>query len=221
MTTKESDCKASEENTLVSHWNNAYTKNPTEKLGWFEESSKQTINLIETSGVSKDAKILNVGVGSSLLIDELLTKGYTNLIANDFSEKAINDVKNRLKEKASAINFIVDDLTNAKKLTELTEIDIWNDRAVLHFFLKESEQDSYFNLLKKLVKVNGFVIIAVFALDGAEKCCGLPLQRYNAEMLQEKLGSDFELKNSFNYTFVNPYGGDRPYVYTLFQRNTK
>lgn len=221
MTTKESDCKVPEENTLKKHWDIAYTKNTTQKLGWYEESSKKTIELIKTSEVAKNAKILNVGVGSSKIIDELIADGYTNLIANDLSQKAIDDIKDRLKEKSTEIDFIVDDLINPSKLNKLSNVDVWNDRAVLHFFLKEEEKASYFKLLKQLVKNNGFVIIAVFALNGAEKCCGLELQRYNAEMLQERLGEDFELIKKFNYTFTNPYGGERPYIYTLFQRKNK
>lgn len=221
MTTKESECNIPGEINYKEHWNAAYVKNPTEKLGWFEESSKETIELLKESNVPKDAKILNVGVGSSMLIDELVADGYSGLIANDLSEKALTDVKNRLGENASKVNFIADDLVAPTQLEDLGGVDVWNDRAVLHFFLKEEEQNAYFNLLKKLVKINGFVIIAVFALDGAEKCCGLQLQRYNTEMLQEKLGNDFVLVNSFNHTFVNPYGGKRPYVYALFQRASK
>ena len=219
MTTKESECTLPDE-FLKNHWEAAYQKNPTEKLGWFEESSIQTIELLEKSGVAKDAKILNVGVGSSMLIDELVAKGYSQLIANDLSEKALNDLRTRLGSEASKVTFINDDLTNPNQLQNIETIDVWNDRAVLHFFLKEEEQNKYFNLLKEVVKVNGFVIIAVFALNGAEKCCGLPLQRYNTKMLQEKLGDDFTLFESFNHTFINPYGGERPYVYTLFQRKS-
>ncbi len=221
MTTKESDCDIPDKNTLVRHWNLAYTKNTTDKLGWYEEKSKETLALINKTGVSKDAKILNVGVGSSMLIDELLDKGYSNLIANDFSDKALNNLKDRLEKQATKVNFITDDLTNSKELIKLENIDIWNDRAVLHFFLKKEEQEAYFNLLKKVVKPNGFVIIAVFALDGAEKCCSLELQRYNTDMLQERLGNDFVLKEDFKHTFINPYGGERPYIYTLFQRKDK
>ena len=88
MTTKESECNIPGEINYKEHWNAAYVKNPTEKLGWFEESSKETIELLKESNVPKDAKILNVGVGSSMLIDELVADGYSGLIANDLSEKA-------------------------------------------------------------------------------------------------------------------------------------
>ena len=219
MATNESDCKKTAIN-YSEHWNKAYQKHPTEKLGWFEEKSTKTLELLKKTNLPKTARILNVGVGSSTIIDDLLVEGYTNLIANDLSEKSLEDLKNRLGNSASKVNFLLDDLTKPSKLNTLEKIDVWNDRAVLHFFLKEEEQQSYFSLINKLVKPNGFVLIAVFALDGAEKCCGLPLQRYNTKMIADRLGKDFSLQSSFNYTFINPYGGERPYVYTLFQRKS-
>ena len=72
---------------------------------------------------------------------------YTNIIANDLSEKALTTLKNRLGEQASKVTFIADDLMHPKKLNKLSNIDLWNDRAVLHFFLKEEEKIAYFNLL--------------------------------------------------------------------------
>jgi cyclopropane fatty-acyl-phospholipid synthase-like methyltransferase len=221
MTTDESDCNNPAKIDYQKHWNTAYAKSTTEKLGWFEESSKEILDLITKTALNKNAKILNVGVGSSMLIDEMLAEGYTNLIANDLSKKALNSLEKRLAENASKVTFIADDIIKPEKLQSLKNVDLWADRAVLHFFLKEEEQAAYFNLLKKVVKTNGFVIIAVFALNGAEKCCGLELQRYNTAMLQDKLGEEFKLIDKFNYTFVNPYGSERPYIYTLFQRKDK
>lgn len=217
MTTNESECQVSKVN-YTEHWNKAYTKNPTEKLGWYEERSTQTLELISKTQLPKDATILHVGAGSSTLVDDLVKEGYTNQIANDLSEKSLQDLKTRLGVQADQVRFLVDDLTNPSVLNTLEQVDLWNDRAVLHFFLKEEEQKAYFDLVKKVVKNNGFVLIAVFALEGAEKCCGLPLQRYNVQMLQDHLGSEFRLQESFDHTFVNPYGGERPYVYALFQR---
>ena len=217
MTTNESECQVPEVN-YTEHWNKAYTKNPTEKLGWYEERSTQTLELISKTQLPKDATILHVGAGSSTLVDDLVKEGYTNQIANDLSEKSLQDLKTRLGAQADQVRFLVDDLTNPSVLNTLKGVDLWNDRAVLHFFLKEEEQKAYFDLIKKVVKNNGFVLIAVFALEGAEKCCGLPLQRYNVQMLQDHLGSEFRLQESFDHTFVNPYGGERPYVYALFQR---
>jgi cyclopropane fatty-acyl-phospholipid synthase-like methyltransferase len=203
---------------LKTHWNSAYG-NEDSQLGWFESDPEQTMRLIEKCNLSKEATILNVGAGTTLLIDALLDKGYSNIIANDLSELALEKLKERILKKYSySLPCITDDLTNPKELTQLQDIDLWIDRAVLHFFLKEKEQDAYFNLIKKIVSKGGYVLIAVFALDGAPKCCGLDLRRYDLNMLQNQLGNEFKLIEAFNYMFINPSGGERPYVYSLFKR---
>ncbi len=203
---------------LKSHWNTAYDKED-KKLGWFEENPAQTMQLIESCKLETNAKILNVGAGTTYLIDVLLKEGYTNLIANDLSDLALHKLKERIKKSHNYnLKCIADDLTNPSELEQLQDIDLWIDRAVLHFFLKEEEQKAYFNLIKNIVSKNGYVLIAVFSLDGAPKCCGLDLKRYNVEMLQNSLGADFQLIDSFNHTFINPFGGERPYIYTLFKR---
>jgi SAM-dependent methyltransferase len=199
------------------HWNTTYLKNQTENLGWYEEKSEQTLALIQETKLPKNATLLNVGAGSSCLIDNLIEEGFSNIIANDLSNESLKPLKHKF-DKNNKIEFIVDDLLNPSELNKLKNIDLWNDRAVLHFFLKKEEVTAYFNLLKMVLKPKGFVIIAVFAKNGADKCAGLPLKKYDAKMIENELGNDFELKKSFNYTFINPFGGERPYIYTLFQR---
>ncbi|GGG35177.1 methyltransferase domain-containing protein [Bizionia arctica] len=202
---------------IKEHWNKAYDK-ADNQLGWFEENPTPTMQLIETCKLEKDARILNVGAGTTTLIDSLLDAGYTKIIANDLSDLALKKLETRIKQSHNYhLKTIADDLTHPTKLKTLEPINLWIDRAVLHFFLKEEEQTAYFDLIKSIVTKGGFVLIAVFALDGAEKCCGLDLKRYNVGMLQNKLGNHFKLIDSFNFTFINPFGGARPYVYTLFQ----
>ena len=218
MALTERDCKIREVSIdFKKHWNSAYLKNQTENLGWYEEKSEQTLALIQETKLPKNATILNVGAGSSSLIDNLLEEGFSHIIANDLSNESLKPLKLKF-DKNNKVEFIVDDLLNPSKLNKLKNIDLWNDRAVLHFFLSKEEVTAYFNLLKMVLKPKGFVIIAVFAKNGADKCAGLPLKKYNVKMLENELGNDFELKKSFNYTFVNPFGGERPYIYTLFQR---
>lgn len=214
MTSTKDDCTIN----YQQHWDAAFTKNPTDKLGWYEKKPQQTLDLIGKTNLPKEATILNVGSGSSILIDNLLELGYTNILATDFSAKALLSGKERLNQKADKVQFIVDDLTNPTKLNLLNNIDLWNDRAVLHFFLSDEEKKNYVNLMKKVLKPKGFAIIATFALDGHDKCCGLSVQRYDAQKLQELLTDDFELKETFNYAFINPNGDERSYVYTLFQK---
>lgn len=203
-----------------SHWNTVYESKDDAQLGWFESSPETTLELIEKATLAKDATILNVGAGTTTLIDALLEKGYTNLLASDISEVAMQKLQQRISEKYTYnLDCIVDDLTAPTKLNQLSNIDVWIDRAVLHFFLTEKEQTAYFDLVRKTVRSKGYVLIAVFALDGADKCSGLPLYKYNAEMLSEQLGADFTLREHFNHTYINPFGGERPYIFTLFQKN--
>ena len=199
------------------HWNQVYTDAETEKLGWYENNPNESITLIEACNLAKNAEIFIPGAGATTLVDELLNKNYTNLIANDISESALSSLRSRVQDSTS-IEYVIDDLTNPVNLDSLKEIDLWIDRAVLHFFIKEEAKNAYFNLLRKLVKFKGFVILAQFYLEGAKKCSGLDVCNYNAKMLQERLGIDFKLLNSFDYSYTMPSGGIRPYVYTLFQR---
>lgn len=201
------------------HWNNAYRKTPVNSLGWYEENPEASLELIKECNLPKDSLIFNAGAGATTLIERLLIEGYTNIVVNDISSSALIELKNDLTQhNHSNVEFVLDDLTKPNSLLELKDVDLWNDRAVLHFFTKKEQRLAYFNLLKKAVKIRGYVILAEFNLEGAKKCCGLDVYNYNAEMLQEQLGNGFNLIKSFNYTYIQPSGNTREYVYTLFQR---
>ncbi|RLD20031.1 MAG: class I SAM-dependent methyltransferase [Bacteroidetes bacterium] len=206
-------------NDLLEHWNKVYEDSVVSNLGWYEEDPEPSMRMIDLCNLDKRASLLNVGAGATTLVDVLVGAGYQNIIANDLSAHALDKLKDRLGQESSKVNWIIDDLTRPCKLNEIGSVDLWHDRAVLHFFNAEAERDSYFDLLKRLVKKNGFVIIAAFHLEGAPKCCGLPVHRYDAGMLHGRLGNDFALIESFDYTYVMPSGDHREYVYTLFKRN--
>lgn len=218
---KGSSCCSSQVNSnseidLKEHWDNAYINSPEEKLGWYETDLNPTLNLIDLTKLNHKSRILNVGSGSTTLIDELLNKGYTNLIATDISKVALKNLEDRLQ--SDSVDFIIDDLTNPNHLKDMAPVDLWIDRAVLHFFTEEKDQDTYFDLLKRKINSNGFALIAEYSLDGASKCAGLPVYQYSKKMIAKKLGDGFELVNSFDHTYIMPSGAERPYIYTLFRK---
>jgi len=200
------------------HWNKTYENKTTEKLGWYEDYPEPSLRLIKKCNFDKDATLLNVGVGESTLIDELVKLRYTNIIGSDISSIAVEKIRRRIGLAGQGVRWILDDLTNSIKLVDLPQIDLWHDRAVLHFFGNARDQDQYFSLLKRLVKTDGYVIIAVFNLNGAIKCNGLSVFRYSKEMLEERLGNDFQCIDNFDHTYHMPLGETRQYVYTLFKR---
>ncbi len=101
---------------LEAHWECIYSRKQVEKLGWFEQNPLPSLKLISRCNLNQDSSILNVGSGATRLVDELLALGYSNIIVNDLSGEAL------------------------EKLKSLEPVNLWHDRAVLHFFTHHQEQ---------------------------------------------------------------------------------
>ena len=205
--------------SIKEHWNEIYTYLDVDELTWYEEIPEASISLLSKCHINKNESVLDVGAGESTFIDYLVNQEFKNIIAIDVSEIALNKLKERLgKEKASLVRWIVDDITQPVQISDLSDIAVWHDRAVLHFLLDEKQQHAYLSTLKKVVKKDGYVIIATFSLKGAKKCSGLDIKNYDQNMLAKFLGEDFNLLEFLDYTHYMPSGEPRPYIYTLFQK---
>ncbi|TDQ18880.1 methyltransferase family protein [Algoriphagus boseongensis] len=200
---------------LAGHWDQAYLKSPEDKLGWFENDFSPSFKLIDQCELNSGDPIVFVGSGSSRLPDQLLEKGISNLWITDISEVAIQEVKDRMGDK---IKYGVGDILSPQTLENIPPVQLWFDRAVLHFFTEKEDQDLYFDQLKNKLKPGGYVIFAEFHLSGAEKCSGLPVFRYEEKMYQERLGEEFKLMDTFIHNYLMPSGQVRPYSYALYQR---
>ena len=113
------------------------------------------------------------------------------------------------------MRYVQGDLT--KKL-ELGMFDIWHDRAVLHFLLNESERKSYVANMESCIETGGYAVIETFSTDGEQMCCGLDLHTYDEQMLTDLLDDNWTLVDSIRHTHINPFGGERPYISTIFKR---
>ena len=201
------------------HWNKVYESPDISQSGWFEECPEESLKLIERCSLEKNEPIIDIGAGASTLTDHLLAKDYTNLIASDISELALNHLQKRLgPEKSALVNWIPADVTQPGFNEKIKQVGLWHDRAVLHFLLKEEQQIAYLENLMSLVKRRGYVIIAAFSLTGVKKCSGLDVKNYDRNLLSDFLGDEFQLIESFDHLYYTPSGSPRPYVYTLFQR---
>ncbi len=204
-----------------SHWNDVYESADIERLGWFEETPAHSLEMIDRAAPDAGALILDVGSGASTLVPALLARGYEEVVAVDISEHALRHARSRLPaERERQVTWVVDDVLEPQKLDFLRRrVDVWHDRALFHFLTDAFDRQRYVDTLRDLVVGGGHVIIAAFSLRGADRCSGLPVQRYSADLLSEALGTDFELRHSFECTYVMPGGDERPYVYTLFRRS--
>lgn len=205
---------------MKEHWNEVYESTKVKTLGWYEDKPTPCLQLLAKCNIEKSDPVLDVGAGASTFIDCLLDEEYTNIIATDISEEALNKLKERLGvRKASKVKLIVDDITKPAYVYKLENIAVWHDRAVLHFLLEKDQIQTYFSTLKKIVRNGGYVLIAAFSLKGAKKCSGLDVKNYDSNMLIENLGEEFHLIEALDYDYTMPSGDIRPYIYTLFQRH--
>jgi SAM-dependent methyltransferase len=201
---------------LVSHWNEIFTAKEDSQLGWYEADVTQTHRFLDLVPGHDSATIFLPGAGTSLLVDALLERG-ARLVLNDISDTALEKLEQRLGPRTPAPVWLHHDIS--QPLPEgLPLCDIWIDRAVLHFLLDEAAIEGYFRNLRTILRPGGHVLLAEFALSGAPKCAGLEVHRYSSEEMAKRLGPEFELLRTEDFTFVNPAGATRPYVYALFRR---
>jgi SAM-dependent methyltransferase len=203
-------------NSTIRHWDDIFSKTEDEKMGWYEKDTSQTFNLLQQIPDWEKATVFIPGAGTSILIEKLLSKGL-RLILNDISSEALHKVKKRLQGKCEKIDWLCQDIAQPIKAT-IADVDIWIDRAVLHFLTNEDDIQGYFKNVKSLLKPDGHAIFAEFSMTGATKCAGLTLHRYSVDELSIRLGSSFKLIAQFDYTYINPSGERRPYIYALFKR---
>ena len=198
------------------HWDKVFSKTEDEKLGWYEKDTSQTFKLLREIPDLEKATVFIPGAGTSILIEDLIPK-VNKLILNDISRAALNSVRQRLKEEYREIEWLCQDIAQPF-IEPMSEIDVWIDRAVLHFLTNENDINGYFKNLKSILKVGGYALFAEFSLTGAPKCAGLTLHRYSIDELSEILGSSFKIVSHFDYTYINPFGDPRPYIYVLFKK---
>ena len=107
---------------MKEHWNKIYSARDVNKLSWYEEIPEPSIRLLSKCHINKDEFISDVWAGASTFIDYLINQGFSNIIAADISETALNKLKERLgEEKASEVRWIVYDITQPIHIQNLRE----------------------------------------------------------------------------------------------------
>jgi len=201
--------------TPTEHWNSIFSTTPDSELGWYEATSSQTLKFLDGIPNHQHLTVFLPGAGTSVLVDALLAHGNT-LILNDISDHALSKLRSRIGT-SERVTWLHHDIS--KPLPEnITHADIWIDRAVLHFLLDEAAIEVYFNNIRSIIPLGGYVLLAEFATSGAPHCAGLKLHRYAIEEMTARMGTTFELVNAEQYTFITPFGDPRPYLYALYTK---
>lgn len=201
------------ENTKI-YWESIYAEKHPQDVSWYQQEPTISLKIIRHFS-DKNARIIDVGGGASVLVDHLLKSGYSKLTVLDISGKAIGHAKNRLPDQATTIEWFEKDIT---EFIPPHTYDIWHDRAVFHFLTEIKSRQMYVNVLKNAVKSGSYIIIAAFAKDGPKKCSGLDIVQYDNPSIQHELGDEFILLENQFETHITPAGKEQRFIYFVFQR---
>ena len=198
------------------HWESVYATKGESEVSWFQEDPAPSLELIALAGIPPDAAIIDIGGGASRLVDGLVARKFTRLTVLDLSEAALAVARQRLGDKAATVGWEIADIT---KWQSSGTYDLWHDRAAFHFLIDPADQSAYVDRLKKAVKPGGYVVIGTFALDGPERCSGLPIVRYDAPALSVILGTGFKLIDARRHDHATPWGALQRFQFSTFRRS--
>ena len=193
------------------HWEAVFAHKRPEEVSWYQPHLERSLQFIEAAHLSDGAEILDVGGGASTLVDDLLDRGYTNVTVLDISESAIDQAKKRLGARASAVKWLVGDVTRVE--LPRNHYDFWHDRAVFHFLTEEAARARYLAAVRRALKPGGHIVVATFGPAGPNRCSGLEVMRYSADELHGHFGSTFQKLSSFTEVHQTPSGKEQEFVY--------
>lgn len=196
------------------HWETVYQTKKLGEVSWHQEKPQTSLNLIAETGLDKDGAIIDIGAGDSRMVDNLLALGFKNMTMLDVSPTAINRAKKRVGNKSKNVKWVVSDL---REFETGDTYDLWHDRAVLHFLTREEDINAYVELVRRLVKPDGHLIVSTFSLNGPQKCSGLDVRQYSEDSMK-KLFHDFKHVKSFEEKHVTPFGTVQNFIYCVFKK---
>lgn len=197
------------------HWEGVYRDKAADQVSWFQPSAASSYRLI-TEGAAPDARIIDVGAGASVLVDELLDAGYRNLTVLDLARAALDVSRARLGARGDAVEWVAADITEA--VLPQAYYDVWHDRAVFHFLTDPADRARYVAQVIRSVKPGGRVIVAAFGPGGPLQCSGLDVVRYVPQSLHAEFGAPFQLLGHETEIHHTPAGRDQEFVYCYCRR---
>lgn len=196
------------------HWEKVYKTKNSGDVSWTQEVPKTSLDFIHSFGLTKAAKIIDIGGGDSKLVDYLLDEGFENITILDISAKALDKAKLRLGEKAKKINWVISDITTFEPDTTF---DVWHDRATFHFLTTAPQVAKYLNTARN--SVSGFLTIGTFSENGPATCSGLQIKQYSEEKLTAALQNGFDKLRCITEDHITPFSSTQNFLFCSFKRH--
>lgn len=198
-----------------SHWNAVYSRKEEAQLSWHQSDPSVSVEFMEKAGLTAASSVIDIGAGTSRVVDALVSRGLTDLTVLDVSQAALDATRSRLGQDGNTVTWIAGDITLWRPMRTY---DVWHDRAVFHFLVDPEDKAAYIERLSSGLATGGHAIIATFAPDGPQTCSGLPVARYSPEVLAQTLGEEFALIDQRFQSHTTPWGQPQSFQYSLFQR---
>jgi SAM-dependent methyltransferase len=199
---------------LLEHWQTVHERVGPRGGSWYQEAPRVSIELIRALGIAKDTPIVDVGGGSSSLVDELLQRGFSDISVLDVSAVALQLSQSRLGEASRRVRWFQEDLLEWEPSRTY---GLWHDRALFHFLVEREQRERYRRVLRSTLSPGGLVIMATFAPDGPERCSGLPVAGYGPEGIVEALGESFTCLGSWREGHATPRGATQPFTWVALR----
>ena len=200
--------------SLKQHWENVYETRDPSKVSWHQGVPAKSMALIRSTEIPIEAPVIDVGGGTSTLVDILMNSQYSDISVMDISAAALAKTRERLGEAAGSVTWIESEVTAFEPLRRYY---LWHDRAVFHFLTDESDVRKYLDVLRTALIPGGHFVLATFGPDGPDSCSGLAVQRYSIKQQTDLLQADFELRTYELEDHSTPTGTVQQFLYSWWQ----
>lgn len=199
----------------ATHWDTIYSEKADDETSWFQPTPDLSLELMDKAGATAGASVVDVGGGTSRLVDALLDRGQQDVTVLDVSQEALRRSRERLGERSEHVKWVTADVAGWRPGRTF---NVWHDRAVFHFLTEPTQQKAYRETLNAAVAPGGMAIIATFAEDGPTHCSGLPVARYNADQLTEALGATLRVLEHGRHEHRTPWDAVQPFTWAIASR---
>lgn len=197
------------------HWRTVYRETGADAVSWYEAEPRASLAALARAGVSGARSFVDVGGGASRLVDQLMDRGWPDLTVVDIASEALAASQARLGERAKGATWLAADVSEWRPTRSFL---IWHDRAVFHFMTEPELRAGYKRALRLGTNESSLAVIATFAVNGPERCSGLPVRRYDAGSLAAEFSDHFELIDSWRDDHVTPNGRVQPFLWSVLKR---
>jgi rhodanese-related sulfurtransferase/2-polyprenyl-3-methyl-5-hydroxy-6-metoxy-1,4-benzoquinol methylase len=198
--------------TRAPHWDDVYRTRNLESVSWFQRDPAMSLRLVE----STPGSVIDVGAGTSTLVDHLLEAGRTDITVLDVSEAALTSTRRRLGAAADRVTFEVADVMD---WDPGRQFDVWHDRATFHFLTDPAHRRRYVDLVGDAVAAHGVLVLGTFAEDGPTRCSGLPTARYSATDLAGLFSARFTLEHQEREAHSTPAGATQAFTWVALRHD--